>query len=111
MRLQPPSNPLTGLDLFPAGILRAETAIVSLNYRTVPVLIQLVNCPLATTQSKRNEQRRNMQGICCPNCEFKKSRVVYTRQQQNYITRRRECSRCETRFTTCERRVGNSKKD
>ena len=62
-----------------------------------------------TTSSKRKRKQKSMHGITCPSCEHKKSCVLYTRKQESYITRRRECCRCKTRFTTRERLIGNCK--
>ena len=51
-----------------------------------------------------------MRGIPCPDCKNVKNRVLYTRPQRSYITRRRECNLCSTRFTTIERKVKDSLK-
>ncbi|MDO4805909.1 MAG: transcriptional regulator NrdR [Coriobacteriales bacterium] len=42
----------------------------------------------------------------CPNCGYEESKVVDSRPSENHeaIRRRRECTKCGTRFTTYERR-------
>ena len=39
----------------------------------------------------------------CPGCGFEESRVLDSRPAENSIRRRRECLKCQTRFTTYER--------
>ncbi|HEV2126898.1 MAG TPA: hypothetical protein VGW38_29460 [Chloroflexota bacterium] len=39
----------------------------------------------------------------CPHCGYSQSRVIETRESDDAIRRRRECERCELRFTTYER--------
>jgi transcriptional regulator NrdR family protein len=45
-------------------------------------------------------------GLRCWRCGHQQFRVVYTRRRLDGLWRRRECLRCGTRFTTCERRLG-----
>ena len=39
----------------------------------------------------------------CPFCGHEESRVIDSRESPDGIRRRRECARCELRFTTYER--------
>jgi transcriptional regulator NrdR family protein len=45
-------------------------------------------------------------GLRCWRCGHDQFRVIYTRRRLTGLQRRRECLRCGTRFTTCERRLG-----
>ena len=39
----------------------------------------------------------------CPFCSFNETKVLETREDENSVKRRRECSKCGKRFTTYER--------
>jgi transcriptional regulator NrdR family protein len=43
--------------------------------------------------------------VICPNCSWSQSYVKDTRQRGAKVTRRRQCTKCDTRFTTEERAV------
>jgi hypothetical protein len=50
--------------------------------------------------------RANNVGLRCWRCGHEQLRIVYTRRCLGGLYRLRECLRCGTRFTTCERRLG-----
>ncbi len=39
----------------------------------------------------------------CPYCMFEDTKVIDSRQEEDIVRRRRECEKCEKRFTTFER--------
>lgn len=45
-------------------------------------------------------------GIRCPACGMTASHVIRTASGSDYLTRRRECGACGTRYTTTERLYG-----
>jgi transcriptional repressor NrdR len=40
--------------------------------------------------------------MICPGCNYQETRVIESRHNDEKIRRRRECARCELRFTTNE---------
>lgn len=44
----------------------------------------------------------------CRKCGCPHSYVIYTRRRAKFVLRRRECRHCGSRFSTCERRVGEA---
>jgi hypothetical protein len=49
---------------------------------------------------------RGPAGLVCPDCGCRHFFVVYTRQKEGHIERRRECRHCGRRITTWEREIG-----
>jgi hypothetical protein len=49
---------------------------------------------------------RGSVGLVCPDCVRRHFCVVYTRQKDGHIERRRQCRHCGRRITTWEREIG-----
>lgn len=51
-----------------------------------------------------------LRGVLCPACGSNSSRVVDSREQPGTIRRRRECVKCDARWSTEEHIIGFSRK-
>jgi len=50
-------------------------------------------------------------GVCCPKCGCRHTRVVYVRHLEKRTMRRRECRNCGRRFLTYETTPGGGPDD
>jgi transcriptional repressor NrdR len=68
--------------------------------RSVPTF-----CPTHKSEGSRSAKRRRLNEVTCPFCSHRQDRVIDSRESKegDVIRRRRECLKCERRFTTYER--------